>query len=194
MMCTHAHTHTHSMYSIYDFVPKGAHAEGYALQLKIKLKPFFFEIVRWICVWMHEYWVHTFSATRLQVVLIYVYSRNKQKKHWNLTAKNGHPPSLCLWTSGNHMEYLSLISNSMRKLSFYTSNTSAFMTVLFSINCSWKFVLSHIRCVVISNCKLCTTPKQQPCFGISTVNIVCVPCIYITQQWSIFFSEVCVKY
>ena len=57
----------------YYYVPKGAHAGGCVLQLKIKecWKPVFFEIVWWICAWMNLYLAHILSATRLQVILIY---------------------------------------------------------------------------------------------------------------------------
>ena len=104
-----------------------------------------------ICAWMNEYLVHIISATRLQVVLIY--SHKKQK----------NTPSLCLQTSGNHMEYQSLIT--MRKTSLCTGNpTSAFIIIVFSISCMQKFAMSHIRCIIIPNFKLCTTQKQTAPF------------------------------
>ena len=52
---------------IYDLVPKGAHARGYALQLKIKhcWKLFLFEMLCCVPAWMNEYIVQIISATRL---------------------------------------------------------------------------------------------------------------------------------
>ena len=58
------------------------------------------------------------------------------------------------------------------------------MIVVFLI----KFVLSHIRCVVISNCKLRTTPEQQPHFGIIR-NIVCVLIHTLTLHNSDLFIQ-----
>ena len=123
---------------IYDLVPKGAHARGYALQLKIKhcSKMFLFEILCCVLAWMNEYIVQIISATRLW--LISRYSHHTLKKHWKMTAKNGHPCtewflSLCLQTNHKHMEKQSLIC--MRKTSFYTDNiTSTLTIVVFSIN------------------------------------------------------------
>ena len=130
---------------------------------------------------MNKYLVHIISATRLQVVLI---AKQAKNGHWHTKQS----VSLCLRTSGNHMEYQSLIC--MRKASFYIGNTtSAFLIVLFSINCSWKFALS-LRCVVILNCKLCTTQNQQHCFGITGNRSIYLH--YTAAIW-FFFSEVCEK-
>ena len=124
---------------IYDLVPKGAHARGYALQLNIKhcSKLFLFEMLC-CCVHaqMNEYIVQIISATRLW--LISRYSHHTLKKGQKMTAKNGHPcterfSSLCLQTNRKHMEKQSLICT--RKTSFYTDNiTSTLMIVVFSIN------------------------------------------------------------
>ena len=77
----------------------------------------------------------------------------------------------------------------MWKTSFYMGNTTlVFMIVVFLIKCSWKFVLSHIRCVVISNCKLRTTPEQQPHFGIIR-NIACVLIHTLTLHNSDLFFQ-----
>ena len=94
---------------IYDLVPKGAHARGYALQLKIKhcWKLFLFEMLCCVRAWMNEYIVQIISATRLWLILRYShYTLKKRKK---MTAKNGHPytelfSSLCLQTNRKHME------------------------------------------------------------------------------------------
>ena len=167
--CQHKH--------LYDLVPKGAHARGYALQLKIKhcWKLFLFKML--CCVlawkwWMNEYIVQIISATRLW--LISRYSHHTLKKRRKMTAKNGHPCtelflSLCLQTNRKHMENQSLICT--RKTSFYTDNITLTLTiVVFSISWSRMFALYvRQRC-----CKLWTTEKRQDRFGI-TGNVACVP-------------------
>ena len=64
----------------YDLVPKGAHARGYELQLKIKhcWKLFLFKMLCCVLAWMNEYLVQIISATRLW--LISRYSHHTQKK------------------------------------------------------------------------------------------------------------------
>ena len=58
--------HNHIYIYIYDLVPKGAHARGYALQLKIKRwKLFLFKMLCCVLAWMNEYIVQIISATRL---------------------------------------------------------------------------------------------------------------------------------
>ena len=86
------------------------------------------------------------------------------------------------------MEYHSLIS--MWETLFYTGNTtSTFITVVFSISCSWKFALSHIRCVAIPNCKLHTTPKQKASFWNCRKHHVCSdPYIYAYTTVLYFFQ------
>ena len=76
--------------NIYDLVPKGAHARGYALRLKIKhcWKLFLFEMLCCVLAWMNEYIVQIISATRLW--LISRYSHHTLKKCRKMTAKNGH--------------------------------------------------------------------------------------------------------
>ena len=144
-----------------------------------------------ICTWMNEYLVHIISATRLQVVLIY--SHNKQKKtlkfdrqEWNRCTERSL--SLCLQTSRNHMEYKSLIT--IQKTSFYTGNTtSAFIIVVFLINCLRKFAISHVRCVVIPNCKLRTTQKQTAPLWNHQKHCMCSnPYIYLHYILALFFS------
>ena len=130
---------------IYDLVPKGAQARGYALQLKIKhcWKLFLFKMLCCVLAWMNEYIVQIISATRL--CLISRYSHHTLKKRRKMTAKNGHPCtelflSLCLQTNHKHMENQSLICT--RKTSFYTVNiTSTLTIVVFSINWSRMFAL-----------------------------------------------------
>ena len=97
------------LYITYDLVPKGAHARGYALQLKIKhrWKLFLFKLLCCVLAWMNEYIVQIISATRLW--LISRYSHHTLKKRWKMTAKNGHPStewfsSLYLQTNRKHME------------------------------------------------------------------------------------------
>ena len=126
-------------------MPKGAHARGYALQLKIKhcWKLFLFKMLCCVIAWMNEYIVQIISATRLW--LISRYSHHTLKKRRKMTAKNGYPCtewflSLCLQTNRKHMENQSLIC--MRKTSFYTDNiTSTLTIVVFSINWSRMFAL-----------------------------------------------------
>ena len=128
---------------LYDLVPKGVHARGYALQLKIKhcWKRFLFEMLCCVLAWMNV--VQIISATRLW--LISKYSHHTLKKHRKMTAKNRHPctkwfSSLCLQTNCKQMEKQSLICT--RKTSFYTDNiTSTLMIVVFSINWSQMFAL-----------------------------------------------------
>ena len=118
-------------------MPKGAHARGYALQLKIKhcWKLFLFQMLCCVLAWMNEYIVQIISATRLW--LISRYSYHTLKKCWKMTAKNGHPCTewfspLFLQTNHKHMQ----------NQSFYTDNiTSTLTTVVFSINWSGMFAL-----------------------------------------------------
>ena len=129
---------------VYDLVPKGVHARGYALQLKIKhcWKLFLFEMCC-VLAWMNGYIVQIISATRLW--LISRYSHHTLKKRRKMTAKNGHPCtewflSLYLQTNRKHMENQSLFYT--RKTSFYTDNiTSTLTIVVFSINWSRMFAL-----------------------------------------------------
>ena len=96
-----------------------------------------------VLAWMNEYIVRIISATRLW--LISRPSHHTLKKHWKMTAKNGHPCtewflSLYLQTNRKHMEKQSLIC--MWKTLFYTNNiTSTLMIVVFSINWSRMFAL-----------------------------------------------------
>ena len=126
-------------------MPKGAHARGYALQLKIKhcWKLFLFEMLCCVLAWMNEYIVQIISATRLW--LISRYSHHTLKKRRKITAKNRHPctewfSSLCLQTNRKHMEKQSLIC--MQKTLFYTDNTTSTLTIIvFSISWSRMFAL-----------------------------------------------------
>ena len=159
-------------------MPKGAHARGYALQLKIKhcWKLFLFEMLCCLLVWMNEYIVQIISATRLW--LISRYSHHTLKKRRKMTAKNGHPctewfSSLCLQTNQKHMEKQSLICT--RKTSFYMDNiTSTLTIVVFSINWSWMFALYVRQMCCKLELKIWTTEKRQHRFGISG-NVACVP-------------------
>ena len=76
---------------IYDLVPKGAYARGYALQLKIKhcWKLFLFKMLCCVLAWINEYTVRIISATRLW--LISRYSHHTLKK-W-LPKTDIHVPS-----------------------------------------------------------------------------------------------------
>ena len=118
-------------------MPKGAHARGYALQLKI------FKMLCCVLAWMNEYIVQIISATRLW--FISRYSHHTLKKHQKMTAQNEHPctewfSSLCLQTNRKHMQNQSLICT--RKTSFYTDNiTSTLTIVVFSISWSRMFAL-----------------------------------------------------
>ena len=149
-------------WDVYDLVPKGAHARGYALQLKIKhcWKLFSFEMLCCVLAWMNEYIVQIISATRLW--LISIYSHHTLKKRRKITAKNGHPctewfSSLCLQTNRKHMENQSLICT--RKTSFYTDDiTSTLTIVVFSINWSRMFAL-YVRQMC---CKLKLKNYEQP--------------------------------
>ena len=115
-------------------MPKGAHARGYALQLKIKhcWKLFLFKMLCCVIAWMNEYIVQIISATRLW--LISRYSHHTLKKRWKKTAQNGHPctewfSSLYLQTNRKHMENQSLIC--MRKTSFYTDKINTHDSCIF---------------------------------------------------------------
>ena len=143
---------------IYDLVPKGAHARGYALQLKIKhcWKLFLFEMCC-VLAWMNEYIVQIISATRLW--LISRYSHYTMKKRRKKTAQNRHPctewfSSLCLQTNHKHMEKQSLICT--RNTSFYTRNTSFYTDNITS---------THDSCIfdqLIANvCPVCTSDVLQ---------------------------------
>ena len=105
---------------------------------------------------------------------------------WPLVCKQSDKSlSLCLRTSGNHIEHQSPIST---QKTFYMGNTtSASITVVFSTNCSWKFTLSHIRCVVILNSKLWTTRKHTASLWNHQKHCMCSnPNIYTTQQRYLF--------
>ena len=90
---------------IYDLVPKGVQARGYAFQLKIKhcWKLFLFEMC---CVraWMNEYIVQIISATRLW--LISRYSHHTLKK----SLKNDCQK----WTSMYRVIFVNLLTNKLQ--------------------------------------------------------------------------------
>ena len=188
------HTHTH----IYDLVPKGAHARGYALQLKIKhcWKLFLFEMLCCVLAWMNEYIVQIISATRLW--LISRYSHHTLKKCRKMTAKNGHPctewfSSLCLQTNRKHMEKQSLICT--RKTSFYTDNTTSSLTiVVFSINWSRMFALYvHQMCCTLE-LKTLNNRKMTALLQNHRKCWVCSdPRICTTQRYSFFSAKFCTK-
>ena len=69
---------------IYDLVPKGAHARGYALQLKIKhcWKLFLFQMLCCVLAWMNEYIVQIILATRLWLISRYSHHIQKSAKKW----------------------------------------------------------------------------------------------------------------
>ena len=68
--------------NIADLVPKGAHARGYALQLKIKhcWKLFLFEMLCCVLAWMNEYIVQLISATRLWLISRYNHHTLKKRR------------------------------------------------------------------------------------------------------------------
>ena len=178
---------------LYDLVPKGAHARGYALQLKIKhcWKLFLFKMLCCVLAWMNEYIVQIISATRLW--LISRYSHHTLKKRWKMTAKNRHPctewfSSLYLQTNRKHMENQSLICT--RKTSFYTDNiTSTLTIVVFSINWSQMFAL-YVRQMC---CKLKTLNKRKTTallWNRRKRRVCSDPCICSTQRYSFFSSDV----
>ena len=181
--------------TIYDLVPKGAHARGYALQLKIKhcWKLFLFKMLCSVLAWMNEYIVQIISATRLW--LISRYSHYTLKKRWKMTAKNGHPctewfSSLCLQTNRKHMENQSLICT--RKTSFYTDNiTSTLTIVVFSINWSQMFALYVRQMCCKLGLKTLNNRKMTASLRNHQKRRVCSdPCICTTQRYSFFSSKV----
>ena len=197
--CTNSHTqsHMHPLNSqceltfLYDLVPKGAHARGYALQLKIKhcWKLFLFKMLCCVLAWMNEYIVQIISATRLW--LISRYSHHTLKKRRKMTAKNGHACtelflSLCLQTNRKHMENQSLICT--RKTSFYTDNiTSTLTIVVFSINWSWMFAL-YVRqmCCKLKlktlNCCLQPADANVGCVKSSMLGLLSAVSIFMAWQ------------
>ena len=179
-------------------MPKGAHARGYALQLKIKhcWKLFLFEMLYCVLAWMNEYIVQIISATRLW--LISRYSHHTLKKRQKMTAKNGHPctewfSSLYLQTNRKHMENRSLFCT--RKTSFYTDNiTSALTIVVFSINWSQVFAL-YVR-QMCCKLKLKTLNNQKTTASLRNhrKRRVCSdPCICTAQRYSFFSAKFCTK-
>ena len=189
-------TQQHIYIYIYDLVPKGAHARGYALQLKIKhcWKPFLFKMLCCVLACMNEYIVQIISATRLWSISRY--SHHTLKKRRKMTAKNGHPctgwfSSLCLQTNRKHMENQSLICT--RKTSFYTDNiTSTLTIVVFSINWSRMFAL-YVRQMC---CKLKTLNNRKTTASLRNhrKRRVCSdPCICTTQWYSFFSAKFCTK-
>ena len=183
------------IHTIYDLVPKGAHARGYALQLKIKhyWKLFLFEMLCCVLAWLNEYIVQIISATRLW--LISRYSHHTLKKHQKMTGKNGHPcikwfSSLCLQTNRKHMEKQSLICT--WKTSFYTDNiTSTLTIVVFSITWSRTFALYVRRMCCKLELKTLNNRKMTASLRNHQKRWVCSdPCICTTQQYSGFFSQV----
>ena len=174
-------------------MPKGAHARGYALQLKIKhcWKLFLFEMLCCVLAWMNEYIVQIISATRL--CLISRYSHHTLKKCWKMTIKNGHPgtewfSSLCLQTNRKHMEKHSLICT--RKTSFYTDNiTSTLMIVVFFINWSQMFALYGSQMCCKLELKTLNNRKMTASLQNHRKRRVCSDtCICTTQRYSCFFS------
>ena len=102
--------------SIYDLVPKGAHARGHALQLKIKhcWKLFLFEMLCCVLAWMNEYIVVSTDNFSNQAGVDFKIQSSHTEKRQKMTTKNGHPctewfSSLCLQTNRKHMEKQSLI-------------------------------------------------------------------------------------
>ena len=185
---------TQNQCNIYDLVPKGAHARGYALQLKIKhcWKLFLFKMLCCVLAWMNEYIVQIISATRLW--LISRYSHHTLKKRWKMTAKNGHPctewfSSLCLQTNRKHMENQSLICT--RKTSFYTDNiTSTLTIVVFSINWSRMFALYVRQMCCKLKLKTLNNRKTTASLRNHRKRRVCSdPCICTTQRYFFFFSS-----
>ena len=175
-------------------VPKGAHARGYALHLKIKhcWKLFLFKMLCCVLAWMNEYIVQIISATRLW--LISRYSHQTLKKRWKMTAKNGHPwtewfSSLCLQTNRKHMENQSLICT--RKTSFYTNNiTSTLTIVIFSINWSRMFALYVRKMCCKLKLKTLNNRKMTASLRNHRKRRVCSnPCICTTQRYSFFFQR-----
>ena len=162
---------------IYDLVRKGAHARGYALQLKIKhcWKLLIWNVV--LCTCINE-WIYSTDNFSNQAVVDFKIQSSHWKSAEKMTAKNGHPCtewflSLCLQTNRKHMEKQSLMR--MRKTSFYTDNiTSTLTIVIFWINWSRMLPCMYVGCVANSNWKLWTTKKRQHHFGI-TGNVACVP-------------------
>ena len=178
---------------IYDLVPKGVHARGYALQLKIKhcWKLFLFEMLCCVVAWRNEYIVQIIPATRLW--LISRYCHHTRKKRRKMTAKNGHPctewfSSLCLQTDCKHMEKQSLICT--QKTSFYTDNiTSTLTIVVFLINWSRMFALyvrqmcCKLELKTLNNRKTTASLRNhRKCRACSD------PCICTTQRYSFFFQ------
>ena len=179
---------------IYDLVPKGAHARGYALQLKLKhcWKLFLFEMLCCLLVWMNEYIVQIISATRLW--LISRYSHHTLKKRRKMTTKNGQPctewfSSLCLQTNQKHMEKQSLICT--RKTSFYMDNiTSTLTIVVFSINWSRMFALYVRQMCCKLELKTLNNRKTTASLRNQRKHRVCSdPCICSTQRYSFFFQR-----
>ena len=180
---------------IYDLVPKGAHARGYALQLKIKhcWKLFLFKMLCCVLAWMNEHIVQIISSTRLW--LISRYSHHTLKKRRKMTAKNGHPwtelfLSLCLQTNCKHMENQSLICT--RKTSFYTDNVTSTLTiVIFSINWSRMFALYVRQMCCKLKLKTLNNRKMTASLRNHRKRRVCSdPWICTTQRYLFFFSEV----
>ena len=176
-------------------MPKGAHARGNALQLKIKhcWKLFLFKMLCCVLAWMNEYIVQIISATRLW--LISRYSHYTLKKRRKMTAKNGHPctewfSSLCLQTNCKHMENQSLICT--RKTSFYTDNiTSTLTIVVFSINWSRMFALYVRQMCCKLGLKTLNNRKMTASLRNHRKHRVCSdPCICTTQRYSFFSGEV----
>ena len=183
------------IYIYNDLVPKGAHARGYALQLKIKhcWKLVLFKMLCCVLAWMNEHIVQIISATRLW--LISRYSHHTLKKRRKMTAKNGHPCtelflSLCLQTNRKHTENQSLICT--RKTSFYTDNiTSTLTIVVFSINWSRMFALYVRQMCCKLKLKILNNRKTTASLRNHRKRRVCSdPCICTTQRYSFFFSEV----
>ena len=187
--------HAHLLALSHDLVPKGAHARGYALQLKIKhcWKLFLFQMLCCLLVWMNEYIVQIISATRLW--LISRYSHHTLKKRRKMTAKNRHPctewfSSLCLQTNQKHMEKQSLMCT--RKTSFYMDNiTSTLTIVVFSINWSQMFALYVRQMCCKLELKTLYNRKTTASLRNQRKRRVCSdPCICSTQRYSFFSSDV----
>ena len=168
---------------IYDLVPKGVHARGYALQLKILLKTvFIWNVV--LCMCMNE-WIYSTDNLKIQSS-----HTEKSTKKWLPKMDINVPSDFC------HPAYKQ-IANTWSNNHWFVHGkhhfiriTSALTTVVFSINWLWIFALElHQMCC---NLKMKTLNwKTTASLWNHQKHCVCSdPCICTTQKYSVFFSKV----
>ena len=132
-------------------MPKGVHARGYALHLKIKhcRKLFLLEMLCCVLAWMNEYIVQIISATRLWLI-----SRYSHHTHWKSAEK--WPPNMDIHVPSDfrHFAYKQ-IASTWRTNHWFVRGKHCFIC----------YINTHDSCIfdqLIANvCPVCTSDVLQ---------------------------------